>query len=358
MAVINLGRVGYVHKGAYAAATTYQKYDVVLYNHGSYLYIGDTASQGHAPTETAYWQAMLDPNEMNAATEAAVAAADAAHASALELAGQVDRLTTPFSITGDMVNCHPVSDYPLGVISHIAPVQAGSGDPSPTNVRPISGWTGAKLDITNDNLLGGMHLAKILQEQSAATIDTSAGTVTFASIEAGNKTLIKNVFKPGKQYTIILYGRNIGGKHNAANIAFSYSDGTYDSVNFPSLTENSYLVYTSPYGKNVKSVFSVMAADTTVLYYDMCGVFEGVISSYSPSPSHGKRHTAQFGQTIYGGELDWKTGVLTSSYNKIVFDGVTVGRKVDGTDPGVTTYAYLIQQSMPKPLKNNGRAYV
>lgn len=151
MAVINLGRVGYVHKGAYAAATTYQKYDVVLYNHGSYLYIGDTASQGHAPTETAYWQAMLDPSAMQEATEAAVNAADAAHASAMELAGQVDRLTTPFSITGDMVNCHPVSDYPLGVISHIAPVQAGSGDPSPSNVRPISGWTGAKLTRTGEN---------------------------------------------------------------------------------------------------------------------------------------------------------------------------------------------------------------
>jgi hypothetical protein len=35
----------------------------------------------------------------------------------------------------------------------IEPVQAGSGDPSPTNVRPISGWTGANVTRTGKNLL-------------------------------------------------------------------------------------------------------------------------------------------------------------------------------------------------------------
>ena len=77
MATINLGRVGYVHKGAYDPAATYEKYDVVFYDHGSYLYIGESAS-GHAPTDPAYWQAMLDPAEMNAATRAALEAAEKA----------------------------------------------------------------------------------------------------------------------------------------------------------------------------------------------------------------------------------------------------------------------------------------
>lgn len=35
----------------------------------------------------------------------------------------------------------------------IEPVQAGSGDPSPTNVRPITGWTGAKVTRRGKNLL-------------------------------------------------------------------------------------------------------------------------------------------------------------------------------------------------------------
>ena len=34
----------------------------------------------------------------------------------------------------------------------ISPVQSGSGDPSPSNVRPITGWTGANVTVTGMNL--------------------------------------------------------------------------------------------------------------------------------------------------------------------------------------------------------------
>lgn len=40
-----------------------------------------------------------------------------------------------------------------GLVVDIEPVQAGSGDPSPENVRPISGWTGANVTRTGKNLL-------------------------------------------------------------------------------------------------------------------------------------------------------------------------------------------------------------
>ena len=34
----------------------------------------------------------------------------------------------------------------------IEPVQSGSGDPSPTNIRPITGWTGCEVNATGENL--------------------------------------------------------------------------------------------------------------------------------------------------------------------------------------------------------------
>lgn len=37
------------------------------------------------------------------------------------------------------------------LVIDVTPVQSGSGDPSPTNVRPISGWTGANICDTRDN---------------------------------------------------------------------------------------------------------------------------------------------------------------------------------------------------------------
>lgn len=78
MATINLGRVAYVHKGAYDPTTAYNKYDVVLYNNGSYLYVGDVQEAGKLPTDETSWQPMLDPTAMNEATSRAIEAAEAA----------------------------------------------------------------------------------------------------------------------------------------------------------------------------------------------------------------------------------------------------------------------------------------
>ena len=331
MAQINLGRVGYVHKGAYAAATTYQKYDVVLYNHGSYLYIGDTASQGHAPTDTAYWQAMLDPSAMQEATEAAVNAADAAHASAMELADQVDRLTTPFSITGDMATCRPVSDYPLGVISHIAPVQAGSGDPGPSNVRPISGWTGANLTRTGENLLdydawkGAEGVIRGTAVWANYGVAITAGAEGDAYTEPAN---IKIPCKPGIKY--VLSWAHSGAEGGV----YIFPNGSTERMIF-TLSGVGHLEYTAQENDNFFTFrVGVTAANATATYSNVRINLE---SDKGFSPYKGQMYTAPFGQTVYGGTLDWKTGVLKS-------DGVMVEA---GSFDWVYMYDHMFYTSTP-----------
>ena len=57
--------------------------------------------------------------------------------------GEVDVPTDIASFTA--------SDAPLkSLTASIVPVQAGSGDPSPENVRPISGWTEEVITVTDD----------------------------------------------------------------------------------------------------------------------------------------------------------------------------------------------------------------
>lgn len=47
----------------------------------------------------------------------------------------------------------PAENLPLKSLTvDIEPVQAGSGDPGPENVRPITGWTGCKISRTGKNL--------------------------------------------------------------------------------------------------------------------------------------------------------------------------------------------------------------
>lgn len=63
----------------------------------------------------------------------------------------VDTLCPPIEETGNSVVCYPVAGYPLGVKAKWEPVQEGSGEPSPDNVRPIKGRDSVTITRQEDN---------------------------------------------------------------------------------------------------------------------------------------------------------------------------------------------------------------
>lgn len=63
----------------------------------------------------------------------------------------VDTLCPSFSVSGNPVVCNPVEDYPLSAAVTLEPKQAGTGDPSLENVRPISGWDSVKVTLSNES---------------------------------------------------------------------------------------------------------------------------------------------------------------------------------------------------------------
>ena len=65
----------------------------------------------------------------------------------------VDMLCPPIEEAGNPVQCYPVSGYPLFVTASWEPTQEGSGDPSPDNIRPISGRDSVKVERCGENLL-------------------------------------------------------------------------------------------------------------------------------------------------------------------------------------------------------------
>ena len=89
----------------------------------------------------------------------------------------VDRLAPAFESSGPVVTCNPVEGYPLHVVSQIVPVQSGSGDPSPENVRPISGWAQATL-THNDTPI----TLPFGQTVYGGTLDWTTGVLTVGSI--------------------------------------------------------------------------------------------------------------------------------------------------------------------------------
>jgi hypothetical protein len=90
----------------------------------------------------------------------------------------IERYAPEFTESGASVVCYPVGGFPLNVVSQITPIQAGSGDASPTNIRPITGHTAVKVTIANDTE-SAEYNTELGQAVYAGTFDWSTGLLTL-----------------------------------------------------------------------------------------------------------------------------------------------------------------------------------
>ena len=89
----------------------------------------------------------------------------------------------------------------ISTILSYSPKQSGSGDPSPSNVRPISGWTEANLGVNSETptktiSLGGTYYGFIADlENGTATIDrmmVDLGDLTYTKYDTTQGTLFRS----------------------------------------------------------------------------------------------------------------------------------------------------------------------
>lgn len=208
----------------------------------------------------------------------------------------------------------------------LEPIQSGSGDPSPTNIRPITGRTQVDVTRTGKNLWGGEKLANdILRLVSNSSIDQVNNSVFFSARNVANVELFSN-FKANTQYTFILKGINGASSSTDTNLAVTYTDGTSAYLNFATAGVESYCFFTTANNKSVKSLRGVWKTTDTTLYYNECGIFEGVLTEADFEPYTEQSVTVQLGQTVYGGTLNVTTGELTvETANIASYNGETIG---------------------------------
>ena len=219
----------------------------------------------------------------------------------------------------------PVRD----LVVNIDPVQSGSGDPAPDNVRPITGWTGAKVTGASVNIFGG----NLMRDGIKATISTSSvdldnKTITFSSNASTvgaftNPSGLTGKFKPNTQYTFIITYEKTSGSASS-NMRIVYTDGSATSI--PGVTANNtketkVVVTTS--GKTVWYFNKQNNSGNTKVYYDESGIFEGVLTAANFVPYQGNTYAIDWTDeagTVYGGSLDVTTGVLTVTHKSFTFD--------------------------------------
>lgn len=222
-----------------------------------------------------------------------------------------------------------------------------------SNIRPITGWTGAKLWRGGKNLLklSGREVSadntfsntskRICNGNSiflglAASNYKNSGIINSYEIEETSVTYTSGanaygigfdlLVKPGETYTfsckeIVTFG-----------IAYYAEDGTHISYS-SSRTNRS--VQTVP--ENAKWLVVVLSCNlddvnTEITCSDIQIEKGDTATSFEPC-REGKEFTLDFGQTVYGGSLDWKTGVLTITKAGHVVDGTEAWTYTESPGP-------------------------
>ena len=215
----------------------------------------------------------------------------------------VDVLCPPLDETGNPVQCYPVTGYPLGCKVSWEPTQEGSGDPSPDNIRPISGRDSVKVERCGENLLN--------PKENAHVTYTPYG-LTIAYI-GDNKVHLSGTYQEDGGSFVILDTQQklLAGK--GLKITGFTVEGTKQKYTL--------------YGLRTKDE-TVIAMQAQFAKGDVIDMTVAVVvsGSYAPttySPYTGQTTTLTLPRTIYGGTVDAVSGVGKEVWKSITLDGVS-----------------------------------
>ena len=244
-----------------------------------------------------------------------------------QLSDDVDTLKDGLDAVTDQINATLITDTASGAIASfsdgadgvpvksltvdIEPVQSGSGDPSPDNVRPISGHTSAVVTRCGKNLFDG--------ELLNGYYDTASGEFASSSNWRASK---KIRCKPNTTYVMSGSTHATGGYSGAS--LFWDESGNYLGYRG---TGNNF----ASYPNSAWMAFYTGAPTVT----DTMQVEEGSIAS-TYEAYEGQTVTIDLDGTRYGGTLNVETGVLTVDRKYRLLNGVN-GDGVTYNSNGHTT---------------------
>lgn len=176
----------------------------------------------------------------------------------------------------------------------IEPVQSGSGDPAPDNVRPISGWTGCNLYRVGENLFDGSFLQ---------------GYYAFAdgSVTSSSKWICTDKL-PCKPSTVYVAKSD---PKDTRYQGFVFFDASGNYISSSSTNNYGKIGYTATSPSNAAYLaFNIAGAPNTTSDIYPSDVKRFVIYDQSTYATYSVSWSDDAG-TVYGGTLDVTTGKLT-----------------------------------------------
>ena len=269
---------------------------------------GDTGEPGPQGPQGPQGEPGADGVQIN---DAAINTADAWSSQQI-----VDTLCPAFEETGAVVQCYPVTNYPLGVTVSWEPKQEGEGDPSPENVRPITGLDAVTVQRSGKNLMPYTKPSKSSYTSNGVTFtwndDGSIHVSGTAVGRADSNVMNSNGFylPPGKY-------RMISPSQSEVRPQFVVKKGSTGTNNWYSPTNVSIEDGDVPQYFYV-SIADGATVDTTIYAFLSYGSEAPSVEDYAPYT--GTTHTFTLPSTVYGGELDAVTGEGAKTIHRAVLD--------------------------------------
>ena len=191
----------------------------------------------------------------------------------------------------------------LSLVSQISAVQKGTGDPTPDNIRPIVGWDTLTLTRTGRNMLD----PAALQQVQISTGETRWG---MQYTRPGTYALHANVAGGDADY---VYARVTDGSGAAVGDTMYLVVGS--AIKAYTVTLEAGQTLTVWYVRDLDQATAADSLSRTQVQVEM-----GRRTAYVPGQS--TAITAALPETVYGGSLDWTTGVLTVTHKRMFVDGV------------------------------------
>ncbi|MBQ1760214.1 MAG: hypothetical protein IIZ94_11085, partial [Prevotella sp.] len=229
-------------------------------------------------------------------------------------------------------------DVPVKSLSvNIVPKQSGSGDPSPSNVRPISGYEGVNVtrcgknlfevtDITADNWNGSVaysitHL-QLTKETNGVSIVTYGGESTQQWVLRKFNLIPNEAYSFGYVSSVgnerIFIRLFDGDGNNISSASIPISGFTYNQWFSAYFKNGGQATFTIPSNCSYAWVgFGVtgQAKDTKVYFTDIQLELGSTATTYEPY--QGTSYSIPLPSTVYGGTLNVTTGELNLTYGMV-----------------------------------------
>ena len=235
----------------------------------------------------------------------------------------------------DMVNSAHVTDSASGSVAHfvdgadnvplkslkvaIEPVQSGSGDPSPENVRPISGWNSVKVTRAGKNVLPSYASASITRNGITLTNIDGVYTLSGTATSAANFDIsLSTPIAQGTEIHIALKNEAI----NSGVVCYTQAVGpsNINSIACSAVDNGGVFVLSKEMIQFRLRINNGTSLDNFILS-PMITLGTETPAEFEPYNGDAYEVSLSPAGTVYGGTLDVVSGELTVDRKYELFDG-------------------------------------